>query len=34
VPDALVDPGRVHPHEHVVVPDRRLVDVPELQDVE
>ena len=33
VPDALIDAGRVHPHEHLVVGDRRPVDLPELQDV-
>ena len=33
VPDALVDPGRVHPDKHLVVADHRPVDLPELQDV-
>jgi len=33
VPDALVDPGRVHADEHVVIADHRRVDLPELQDV-
>ena len=25
--------GRVHPYEHLVVPDHRSVDLPQLQDV-
>ena len=33
VPDTLIDAGRAHPDEHVVVPDHRPVDVPGLQDV-
>jgi hypothetical protein len=33
VPDAPVQPGRMDPHQHLVVGGRRLVDVPELQDV-
>jgi hypothetical protein len=33
VPNALVDPGRAHPDEHLIVADGRLIDLPELQDV-
>ena len=33
MPDTGIDAGRVHAHEHVVIPDRRLVDVPERQNV-
>jgi hypothetical protein len=33
MPDTLVDAGRLHPHEHVLVSDHRLVDLPKLQDV-
>jgi hypothetical protein len=33
VPNTLIDSGRVHPDEHLVVADYRLVDLPELQDV-
>jgi hypothetical protein len=34
VPDALIEAGRLHPDEDVVVSGHRLVDVPELEDLE
>ena len=33
MPDARVDAGRVDLHQHVVLADRRSIDVPELQHV-
>src|SRR5438552_16945522 len=33
VPDALIDPGRVYPNKHMVIPIHRPVDLPEFQDV-
>jgi hypothetical protein len=29
VPDALIDPGRVYPNKHTVIPNHRPVDLPE-----
>jgi hypothetical protein len=33
MPYTGVDAGRMHLHEQVVIPDHRLVDVPEFQDI-
>jgi hypothetical protein len=33
VPDAPVQAGRAHPHQHLVLTGHRLVDVPVLEDV-
>jgi hypothetical protein len=33
VPDALIDPGRLCPNKHMVIPNHRPVDLPEFQDV-
>jgi len=33
VPDAGIHAGRAHLYEHLVIPDHRLVDLPELQHI-